>query len=320
MYRKVRLACSKGMSQRAAARHFNITRDSVAKMLALSVPPGYRRNAALKRPKLDAFTGIIDGWLEGDPEVHRKQHQSAKRVLERIRAEHGFTGGYTTCGSANGAAARCSCRWHIRPVMPRPISAKRQSSSAASSRRRISSSWICHPSCRVAMEACPASQFWAREFTRAGHTVRMISPQYVTPDVKRQKNDAADAEAIVEAATRPNMRFVEPKTAEQQARAVVFRVRQKLVAQRIELINALRSHLYPKIADHRGHGRHGRGLQAGRARGHMARQTDAQETPHPCRHRTCQQDGAPDLGDADEETELPGSGFGGGVTMKRTQH
>jgi transposase len=101
-----------------------------------------------------------------------------------------------------------------------------------------------HPPCTVAMEACPASQFWAREFTRAGHTVRMISPQYVTPYVKRQKNDAADAEAIVEAATRPNMRFVEPKTAEQQARAVVFRIRQKLVAQRIELINALRSHLY----------------------------------------------------------------------------
>lgn len=101
-----------------------------------------------------------------------------------------------------------------------------------------------HPACTVAMEACPGSHFWARELGGMGHTVRVISPQYVTPFVKRQKNDAADAEAIVEAVTRPNMRFVEPKSAEQQARAVVFRIRQKLVSQRIELINALRSHLY----------------------------------------------------------------------------
>jgi hypothetical protein len=65
MYRKVRLACAEGMSQREAARHFNISRDSVRKMLAFSVPPGYRRTAPVKRPKLDGFTGIIDGWLEG---------------------------------------------------------------------------------------------------------------------------------------------------------------------------------------------------------------------------------------------------------------
>lgn len=65
MYRKVRLACTEGMSQREAARHFNISRDSVRKMMAFSVPPGYRRQAAMKRPKLDAFTGIIDGWLDG---------------------------------------------------------------------------------------------------------------------------------------------------------------------------------------------------------------------------------------------------------------
>lgn len=95
MYRKVRLACSEGMSQGEAARHFNISRDSVAKMMAFSVPPGYRRKAAVKRPKLDGFTGIIDSWLEGDREVHRKQHHTAKRVFERLRGEHGFTGGYT---------------------------------------------------------------------------------------------------------------------------------------------------------------------------------------------------------------------------------
>ena len=111
LYRKVRLACAEGMSQREAARHFNISRDSVARMMAFPVPPGYRRTAPVKRPKLDAFTGIIDGWLEGDREVHRKQRHTAKRVFERLRDEHGFTGGYTiTCGSANGVAARCSCR------------------------------------------------------------------------------------------------------------------------------------------------------------------------------------------------------------------
>jgi transposase len=83
------------MSQREAARHFNISRDSVAKMMAFSVPPGYRRSAPIRRPKLDAYTGIIDGWLDGDREVHRKQRHTAKRVFERLRDEHGFTGGYT---------------------------------------------------------------------------------------------------------------------------------------------------------------------------------------------------------------------------------
>ncbi|MCP1168240.1 IS21 family transposase, partial [Limimaricola sp. ASW11-118] len=79
------------MSQREAARHFDVSRDSVAKMMAFSVPPGYRRIAPVKRPKLDAFTGIIDDWLEGD----RKQRHTAKRVFERLRDEHGFRGGYT---------------------------------------------------------------------------------------------------------------------------------------------------------------------------------------------------------------------------------
>jgi hypothetical protein len=80
LYRKVRLACAEGMSQREAARHFNVSRDSVAKMMVFSVPPGYRRTAPVKRPKLDAFTGVIDAWLEGDREVHRKQRHTAKRV------------------------------------------------------------------------------------------------------------------------------------------------------------------------------------------------------------------------------------------------
>jgi transposase len=77
-----------------------------------------------------------------------------------------------------------------------------------------------------------------------GHEVRLIAPQYVRPFVKRQKNDATDAEAIVIAAQRPEMRFIEPKTAEQQARAVLFRARERLVHQRTELVNALRGVLY----------------------------------------------------------------------------
>ena len=95
MYRKVRLACGEGMSQREAARPFNISRDSVRKILAFSAPPGYRRTSPVKRPKLDGFTAIIDGWLEDDRGVHRKQRHTAKKVFERLRDEHGFTGGYT---------------------------------------------------------------------------------------------------------------------------------------------------------------------------------------------------------------------------------
>ena len=100
------------------------------------------------------------------------------------------------------------------------------------------------PACVVAMEACASAHHWAREMARHGHEVRLITPHYVKPFIKRQKNDAADAEAIVEAAQRPTMRFVEPKSADQQARAVAFRTREQLVKQRTEAVNALRSHLY----------------------------------------------------------------------------
>ncbi|MGY2843163.1 MULTISPECIES: IS110 family transposase [unclassified Bradyrhizobium] len=79
---------------------------------------------------------------------------------------------------------------------------------------------------------------------KLGHEVRLIAPQYVKPFVKRQKNDAADAEAIVIAAQRPEMRFVEPKSEEQQARAMLFRSRQRLVRQRTDLVNALRAAVY----------------------------------------------------------------------------
>jgi transposase len=95
LYRKVRLACRDGMSARAAARHFGISRESVKKIMSFSVPPGYRRNAPIKRPKLDGFIEIIDQWLRDDVGQHRKQRHTAKRVFDRLREEHGFTGGYT---------------------------------------------------------------------------------------------------------------------------------------------------------------------------------------------------------------------------------
>ncbi len=96
----------------------------------------------------------------------------------------------------------------------------------------------------VVMEACGSAHYWAREMVRLGHDVKLIAPQYVRPFVKRQKNDAADAEAIVIAAQRPEMRFVAPKSQDQQARAVLFRARERLVHQRTELVNALRAVLY----------------------------------------------------------------------------
>ncbi len=101
-----------------------------------------------------------------------------------------------------------------------------------------------HPPAVVVMEACGSAHYWAREMTSLGHEVKLIAPQYVKPFVKRQKNDAADAEAIVIAAQRPEMRFVEPKSAEQQGRAMLFRARARLVQQRTELVNMLRAFLY----------------------------------------------------------------------------
>ena len=100
------------------------------------------------------------------------------------------------------------------------------------------------PASIVVFEACGGAHFWTREMQQLGHQAKLIASQYVKPFVKRQKNDVADAEAIVIAAQRPEMRFVEPKSNAQIARGVVFRSRDRLVRQRTEQINALRSILY----------------------------------------------------------------------------
>ena len=93
LYLRVRLACHvDGLSQRDAASRFGIARETVRKMLRHSEPPGYRRRQPPKRPKLAPFTDIIDRILEEDRTVHRKQHHTAKRIFERLRDEHGFTG------------------------------------------------------------------------------------------------------------------------------------------------------------------------------------------------------------------------------------
>jgi transposase len=97
--------------------------------------------------------------------------------------------------------------------------------------------------CLVGMEACAAAHYWGRELKKLGHNVRLMPPRYVKPYVKRQKNDAADAEAICEAVTRPTMRFVEIKSCEQQGVLVLHRVRLMLIRQRTQLSNAIRGHM-----------------------------------------------------------------------------
>lgn len=94
--------------------------------------------------------------------------------------------------------------------------------------------------CLIGMEACGTSHYWARELARLGHDVRLIAPIYVKPYVKRGKSDAADAEAICEAVTRPTMRFVEVKSPEQQAILSLHRARDLVVRQRTQTINMLR--------------------------------------------------------------------------------
>jgi transposase len=99
------------------------------------------------------------------------------------------------------------------------------------------------PPCLVGIEACASSHYWSRELQALGHTVRLMPPAYVKPYVKRQKNDAADAEAICEAVTRANMRFVATKTPEQQSGLMLHRTRHLFIRQQTAVINAIRAHL-----------------------------------------------------------------------------
>jgi transposase len=97
--------------------------------------------------------------------------------------------------------------------------------------------------CLVGIEACASSHHWSRELQALGHTVRLMPPAYVKPYVKRQKNDTADAEAICEAVTRANMRFVPTKTPEQQSCLMLHRTRHLFIRQQTAVINSIRAHL-----------------------------------------------------------------------------
>ena len=99
------------------------------------------------------------------------------------------------------------------------------------------------PPCLVGIEACASSHHWSRELQALGHTVRLMPPAYVKPYVKRQKNDATDAEAICEAVARPNMRFVPTKTIEQQGCLMLHRARHLFIRQQTAVINSIRAYL-----------------------------------------------------------------------------
>ncbi len=99
------------------------------------------------------------------------------------------------------------------------------------------------PPCLVGIEACASSHHWSRELQALGHTVRLMPPAYVKPYVKRHKNDATDAEAICEAVSRPNMRFVATKTPEQQSCLTLHRTRHLFIRQQTSVINVIRAHL-----------------------------------------------------------------------------
>jgi transposase len=110
-------------------------------------------------------------------------------------------------------------------------------------RRQVMAFFQKMPPCLIGIEACASSHYWSRELQAIGHTVRLMPPAYVRPYVKRQKNDMADAEAICEAVTRANMRFVPTKSPEQQSGLTLHRTRHLFMRQQTSVINAIRAHL-----------------------------------------------------------------------------
>src|SRR5438876_7025684 len=110
-------------------------------------------------------------------------------------------------------------------------------------RRQVLEFFKALAACLVGMEACATAHYWARELTKLGHRVRLMPAKDVKAYVKRNKNDAADAEAICEAVRRPTMRFVQVKSAAQQSQLMLHRTRDLLMRQRTQVINALRAHL-----------------------------------------------------------------------------
>jgi len=123
---------------------------------------------------------------------------------------------------------------HAADAQGRPVFSRRVS------RRKLAELIATLPPCLIGMEACGSAHYWARRFLELGHTVRLISPQFVKPFVKSNKNDRNDAEAICEAVSRPTMRFVAIKSVEQQDRQALHRVRQRLIGQRTAVINQVR--------------------------------------------------------------------------------
>ena len=110
-------------------------------------------------------------------------------------------------------------------------------------RRQVQAFFEKLPPCLIGIEACASSHYWSRELQALGHSVRLMPPAYVKPYVKRQKNDMADAEAICEAVTRANMRFVPTKTPEQQSCLMLHRTRHLFIRQQTAVINSIRAHL-----------------------------------------------------------------------------